>query len=503
MRRRAVHRVTELDLVLPLEAYARAFPRRSGAFLLDGAGGPEAAGLARTALFGGEPVLSFRASRTGERTSDGRVRARVQVGDVDVVVDDPLPLLRDLFAERTVEALEDVPLPLRAGAVGYVGYEAGQMLERLPCRERPRLHLPDIAFAFHDWVLGRCARTGRAWLSVVGRGETDAEASRRADATTKRLEEMLRRCAADAPRGAASSPPSPTLRTPAQIAELAAALGVRAGLSRAGYLEAVRKAKRHIEEGDAFEICLTNALEVPFAGDPFALWRDLRRANPSPFAAWLDFPEAAVVSSSPERFLSLGPGGVAESRPIKGTRPRGHDEAEDDQLARELAASEKDRAENTMIVDLVRNDLGRVCRFGSVEVTELCAIERYPSVHQMVSTVRGRLDEGKDAIDLLRACFPPGSMTGAPKIEAMSLLEALEPVERGVYSGALGFFDVSGTLDLSVVIRTAVVQGGRACFSVGGAVVADSSPEGEHDETLVKARALLEAIARVRGEASL
>jgi anthranilate/para-aminobenzoate synthase component I len=242
-------------------------------------------------------------------------------------------------------------------------------------------------------------------------------------------------------------------------------------------------------------------LEATFVHDAWELYRELRRANPAPFAAWLDLPEGAIASSSPERFVRLSAEGIAESRPIKGTRPRGKTREDDERIARELASSPKDRAENAMIVDLVRNDLGKVCRFGSVDVPELYAVERYPTVHQLVSTVRGELAKGRDAVDLLSACFPPGSMTGAPKIEAMTILEALEPVERGVYSGALGFIDASGTMDASVVIRSAVVAGGKVSVGVGGAIVADSDPAAEHAEALLKAKALANAIANVTSRA--
>ncbi|MCW5836146.1 MAG: aminodeoxychorismate synthase component I, partial [Labilithrix sp.] len=270
---------------------------------------------------------------------------------------------------------------------------------------------------------------------------------------------------------------------------------VDATLSTAEYVARVARAKRHIDAGDAFEICLTNALRAPLARrHAWALFDELRRSNPAPFAALLDLPEGAVVSSSPERFLSLDARGIAESRPIKGTRPRGATPADDARLARELATAEKDRAENAMIVDLVRNDLGRVCRFGTVEAPELFVVEPYATVHQLVSTVRGELDAGKGAIDLLRACFPPGSMTGAPKIEAMRILERLEPVERGVYSGALGWIDLGGAMDLSVVIRTVVLEDDVARFSVGGAIVADSDPADEHEETEHKAFALVRAL---------
>jgi anthranilate/para-aminobenzoate synthase component I len=242
-------------------------------------------------------------------------------------------------------------------------------------------------------------------------------------------------------------------------------------------------------------------LEGTFSHDAWELFRELRRANPAPFAAWLDLPEGAIASSSPERFVRLDARRIAESRPIKGTRARGRTEKDDERIARELASSPKDRAENAMIVDLVRNDLGKVCRFGSVETPELYAVERYPTVHQLVSTVRGELAKGRDAVDLLSACFPPGSMTGAPKIEAMTILEGLEPVERGVYSGALGFIDASGTMDASVVIRSAVVRDGKVSVGIGGAVVADSDPAAEHAEALLKAKALAEAIANVASRA--
>jgi aminodeoxychorismate synthase component I len=229
-------------------------------------------------------------------------------------------------------------------------------------------------------------------------------------------------------------------------------------------------------------------------GDPWELYAILREINPAPFAAWLQLPGFQVISASPERFLRLDDDRTAESRPIKGTRPRGADAAEDTRLRDDLANSIKDRAENVMIVDLVRNDLGRVAEIGSVEVPELQIIEQYATVFQMVSTIQARLRKDRDPFDLVRACFPGGSMTGAPKIEAMKIIDAIEPVKRGVYSGAIGYFDHSGLMDLSIVIRTIVCQDGRATFGVGGAIVADSDPAAEYQETLDKARALIAAI---------
>jgi aminodeoxychorismate synthase component I len=266
-------------------------------------------------------------------------------------------------------------------------------------------------------------------------------------------------------------------------------------MGREGFERAVGEILGEIAAGNVYQACLTHRLEVGFAGDPFELYRALRAASPVPFASYLELPEVSVVGASPERFLRVEPDGRVESRPIKGTRPRGRDPVEDGRLREELARSEKDRAENLMIVDLVRNDLGRVCAAGSVEVPGLFAIEDYASVFQMVSTVRGRLAPGRDALDLVRASFPPGSMTGAPKIAAIRLLDRLERGRRGIYSGAIGWLDARGGADLSVVIRTLVVRGSRALVQVGAGIVADSDPAAEWRESLDKARAPLEALA--------
>lgn len=506
MRPLAAHHILEpLELALPLSRYAPAFGRARGTFLLDGGGGPDDGMLSRFALLGSEPFRTFRATRTAERDARGRRRSRVVVSDrhgaIDAVVDDPLAVLRALLAETHVDpaVYRARPLPLLAGAVGYVGYEAGQMLERLPGEDRPRLPMPDVAFGFHSWVVGTSRLDGRSHLSVVGRGTNASEARRDAERTRDRVLAVLARVEQEAPPK--SDAAARAVRDDEDVQSLLDRAGLRASVSRDGYVRRVLQAKEHIARGDAFEICLTAMLEGSFAGDAWDVYRELRAQNPAPFAAWLDLPEGAIASSSPERFLRLGADRIAETRPIKGTRPRGRTAADDDRLARELATSEKDRAENAMIVDLARNDLGRICRYGSIAVPELYAVERYPTVHQLVSTVRGELAPGRDAIDLLRACFPPGSMTGAPKIEAMAILEELEPVERGVYSGALGFIEASGTMDASVVIRAAVAAGGRVSVGVGGAIVADSDPAAEHAEALLKGRAVVAAIAAVAARA--
>jgi aminodeoxychorismate synthase component I len=269
---------------------------------------------------------------------------------------------------------------------------------------------------------------------------------------------------------------------------------VTSSTDASGYAKAVDTILQEIGDGNVYQANFSQRLTIDAPVDPWQLYRALRVHNPAPFGAYLSAPDAAILSSSPERFLRLDDARHVESRPIKGTRPRGDDAIDDARLEAELAASEKDRAENLMILDLVRNDLGRVCAPGSIAVPERMRIEAYAAVFQMVSTVTGTLATGRDAFDLLRATFPPGSMTGAPKLAAIALLERLESVRRGVYAGALGYLDLRGGLDLSVVIRTIVWKQGRAHLHVGGGIVADSSPEAEYVESLDKARAPLRAL---------
>jgi para-aminobenzoate synthetase component 1 len=260
------------------------------------------------------------------------------------------------------------------------------------------------------------------------------------------------------------------------------------------YRRAFARVAAYIRDGDCYQVNLARRFAAPVAGHPWTLYRRLRRHNPGAHSAYVAFPGGAVLSSSPERFLRLRDG-VAETRPIKGTAPRGATPEEDARLAAGLAASAKDRAENVMIVDLLRNDLGRTCLPGSIHVPELFAVERYAAVHHLVSTVRGTLAPGEDALSLLRGCFPGGSITGAPKVRAMEIIEELEPHRRGVYCGAIGYLGVDGAMDTNIAIRTLVVSGGSVRFWSGGGIVADSDPQAELAETEHKAAALRRALA--------
>ncbi len=391
---------------------------------------------------------------------------------------DPYSLVRALRAERGRAHLTS-EIPFLCGAVGWFGHGAGRFAEDLPESLPDRDGLPDLRLMFGDVVAAHRPDDGLTWLATTGRGP-GPDAARRA---AEDLRDLWR------PRFEGYTPPHLTV-VPADPAPVA----VRADLSPDAYAAAVAAIQQDILAGRVFEVNMTQTLEIDLKADPWTLYRVLRETNPAPFAAFLRTPDAAVVSSSPERYLALDREGCAESRPIKGTRPRGADSEADTRLRAELEASAKDRAENVMIVDLVRNDLGRVCDTGSVRVPELCAVEGYATVWQMVSTVTGRLRNGFDALDLVRACHPPGSMTGAPKIEALKVIDERETCRRGVYAGGIGYLDDGGAMDLHVVIRTAVVQNGACRIGVGGAVTSDSAPMDEYLESQTKAAALIRAV---------
>jgi para-aminobenzoate synthetase component I len=282
--------------------------------------------------------------------------------------------------------------------------------------------------------------------------------------------------------------------------ESAGRLDLQSTFTRQGYLEAVTRVREYILAGDIFQANLSQRFQGTWESTPLDLYHRLRRRNPAPFAAYLGFNDVAVLSASPERFLRLD-GGHIETRPIKGTRPRGLGPMHDAALGRALAESRKDRAENVMIVDLLRNDLSRVCRPGTVRVPELFALEHHPTVHHLVSTVVGEIEPGAGAVELIRAAFPGGSITGAPKVRAMEIIAELEPTQRGVYCGSIGYLSATGAMDTSIVIRTYLLLNGQVYFQAGGGIVADSDPELEYRETLDKARGLIETLAESRESA--
>jgi para-aminobenzoate synthetase component 1 len=394
--------------------------------------------------------------------------------------EDPFAALADLIARHRIDPDDGLP-PLGPGAIGWLGYEAGRFADRMPAPLPEGLDLPDAAFGLYDCVAVFDAVERQAFVLSAGWPETEPAARRRRAAA--RAEDLATAIAA-AP---ALPPPDPAPR------------GVwRAEMPAEGYRGGVRRIRDWIAAGDIYQANLTQRFlaDLPDGLDPFTLHRRLRALSPAPFAAFLDFGAGRwIASASPERFLSVDPAGRVETRPIKGTRPRGTDPATDAALAAELQASEKDRAENLMIVDLLRNDLSRVCAVGSVRVPVLCGLESFPRVHHLVSVVEGRLAPGRGAIDLLRACFPGGSITGAPKIRAMEIIRTLEPARRGPYCGSIVHLGFDGSMDSSIVIRTLCGAGGLVAAQAGGGIVYDSDPDAEYDEAMVKVRPLLQALA--------
>ncbi|MGE0354266.1 MAG: aminodeoxychorismate synthase component I [Gemmatimonadales bacterium] len=406
---------------------------------------------------------------------------------------DPLLAARDMLGPPR-EPLPGIP-PFQGGFAGYIGYEYGGRLETLPT---PRFHealLPEVSLALYDWVLAWDQTSGRAWLISTGLPETGAEAARRAASRMLQVQDLIARGSARPP-GPVAVHSSEAPAFPVELPGLAAPADLRSTFTREGYQAAVRRVIDYIRAGDVFQVNLSQRFRAPAPRDPFEIYTGLRHINPAAASAYLDLGAAAIASASPERFLRLDPGTrMVETRPIKGTRPRGRTPAEDRALRDELSRSGKDRAENVMIVDLLRNDLSRVCDPGSIEVPDLLAIEEHPTVFHLVSTVTGRLGAGRDAVDLLQAAFPGGSITGAPKVRAMEIIAELEPVERGPYCGSIGYWSATGALDTSIVIRSLVFTGGWSYAQAGGGIVADSDPEQEYLETIDKARALLAALA--------
>jgi para-aminobenzoate synthetase component 1 len=394
---------------------------------------------------------------------------------------DPFAVARRLLGRLDPAPVDGPDGPrFLGGLVGFLGYDLGHALERLPSISFDDQGLPPLRLALHDWVVAWDRRTGEAWLG-----------GRVLDDDPRRLERRLDDVHARLTTGPGTdAPPEP--EDPQRF---------RSSLSRPAYEAGVAEVREHIARGDIYQANLTRRLEAPFDGDPWSLYRRLRTGDPSLFSAFLDVgpsPETgrqrALLSASPEPFLSVDRDGVVASDPIKGTRRRGRDRAEDRALARELLGSAKDRAENVMIVDVLRNDLGRVCEPGTVRVPRLCRLERTAAVQHLVSTVTGRLAAGRDAFDLLSASFPGGSITGAPKIRAMEILERLEPVRRGPYTGALGWIGADGAMQTSILIRTFVADGRRLTLHVGGGITWRSDPAAEWDETVAKARGPLGAI---------
>ena len=470
----------------PVESCAR-FRGMPHLLFLDSARDPER--LGRYSFLAADPAIVVHSKGARAWSLDTRTGAETPLAT------HALAAVRELLAPHQAEAIPGLP-PFQGGAAGYIAYDWGSVLERLPAPHYDDLAIPDVVFPIYDWVIAWDHLERRAWIISTGLPATGPEKSQYCSdrlalvrdrlATHYLSTEILSRF--DAGPGHAPS-------YPVSDAELPAHLDLRSSFTHRGYLDALTRVREYIIAGDIFQANLSQRFEAPLTEPPWALYKRLRGINPAPFAAFLEFGDVTIASASPERFLRLDTERQVEARPIKGTRPRGLYPAHDAALGRALQESAKDRAENLMIVDLMRNDLSRVSLPGSVHVPELFALERYATVHHLVSTVTGTLEPGRDAVDLVCATFPGGSITGAPKVRAMEIIAELEPSRRGVYCGSIGYISLTGVMDTSIVIRTYQVVHGRVYFSAGGGIVADSDPEQEYRETFDKARALIRALA--------
>jgi para-aminobenzoate synthetase component 1 len=358
--------------------------------------------------------------------------------------------------------VEDVPFV--GGAIGYLGYDLAHCLERLPSIAVDDIGMPEMAVGIYDWAVVVDHQLQQSWL--VGQG--------RDPATEQRWDELVE-LFSDLPEDKARHP----FRLNGEI---------ESNLTKQQYAAAFSRIKEYIHNGDCYQVNLAQRFSATATGDPWLAYRALRQINPAPFGSYLNLPDGQILGCSPERFLKVT-GDEVETKPIKGTRPRSSDPTTDRQLAEELANSAKDRSENLMIVDLLRNDLGRSCEPGSIHVPEMFAVESFATVHHLVSTIKGRLAADKDAVALLQGCFPGGSITGTPKVRAMEIIEELEPNRRGIYCGSIGYLGFDGSMDSSITIRTMLHRKGEIYFSVGGGIVADSVMADEYQETLDKAAA--------------
>ncbi len=474
-----VYDVFSADLLTPVSAYLRIAQGAQYSFLLESVEGGEK--IARYTFAGAHPEEVFRYAG-GACVLESRDRIVWEERD-------PISFLREHVERFRPVRLPGLP-PLVAGAIGYFSYDMVRLIERLPRRLRDEIGLYDAMLMFYHGLIAFDHVQHRLWIVrnvfTAGSGSLRAKynaAVREIKKTRRQLEEPV---SAERPKERSK-------------AKKRARLKVKSNFRRPEYLAAVRKAKGYIRAGDIFQVVLSQRFSVQTAAEPFEVYRQLRAINPSPYLFYLQMNDVSVVGSSPEMLVKVQ-GRDVFYRPIAGTRWRGKDEAEDQLLEREMLSSEKERAEHIMLVDLGRNDLGRVCDYGTIKPEKLLTVERYSHVMHLVSSLRGRLREDVDCFDALMACFPAGTVSGAPKVRAMEIIEELERTRRGIYAGGILYLDFAGNLDSCIALRTMVVKNGVAHVQAGGGIVADSTPAGEYQESVNKSMALLTALEAAHGK---
>jgi len=488
------------DTLTPVSAFQKI--GRGHSYLLESVEGQEK--IARFSFIGTEPSLILKsksdsveinvshpalslgsfgrnsASQRGERP-----RIYKCVGVKRYLADDPLKEIENIMSNFRAAEVKGLPR-FSGGLVGYMGYDIVRFFEDLPDKNADDLKIPDSVFMMADTLVIFDHSTHRVKIVVNAylaqcspRCGTRLEAQETYDKAIKKIEEVIKK-----------------LNAPGKKKKIKPASRnhkIESNFTKKGFEALVRKAKEYIRAGDIIQVVPSQRFHTRLGCEPFDVYRSLRSLNPSPYMYYLDFDELKIVGSSPELLVRCE-NGIVETRPIAGTRPRGRDESEDEKLEKELLADIKERAEHIMLVDLGRNDIGRVCKPGSVRVTDFMFIERYSHVMHIVSNCRGILDKDKNAFDVLRACFPAGTVSGAPKVRAMEIIDELENTRRGPYAGCIGYFSFSGNLDACITIRTLVIKGRKAYLQAGAGIVADSVPAKEFRETQNKARALIKAI---------
>ncbi len=462
--------IEEISLSKSAFGIYQLFSEEPYSFFLDSGMDPKK--LGRFSFIGIEPFLLFK-SKGSDIFVDCQGWKKHFRGN-------PFYILKDLLA-RYKSDFRSRDFPFWGGAVGWFSYDLKGHLEELPDISVCDLDIPDCALGFYDCVLIFDNLDKKTYISSSGFPELGRKRLLRAKARLENLKESL--------------------SLPLHLRDVEWSTsgtwnrykGLGSTFTKSQYIDTVLRAQEYIKKGDIYQVNLSQRFQKELTMHPFGLYSILRRINPAPFAAYLNFGNVKVLSASPERFIKVIDRNI-QTRPIKGTRPRGKNIAEDSLLKKQLTRSVKDRAENLMIIDLERNDLGRICEYGSIRVSEFMICEVYPTVFHLTSTIEGRLRKNKDAMDVLVNCFPGGSITGAPKIRSMEIIEELEPVKRAIYTGSIGYIGFNQDMDTSIVIRTFIIKDGKAYFNVGGGIVYDSDPEKEYEETLDKAKALVEAI---------
>jgi anthranilate synthase component 1 len=456
------------DLLTPVGAHLRIAHRAKYSFLLESVEGGE--NIARYTFAGANPDEVFRSRGNNcALESGGRIRRSTQ---------NPIEVLRQLSSRYKPVRVAGLP-PLIGGGIGYFAYDMVRLIENIPATAVDDLGLDDCVMMFYRGLVAFDHVRHRVWvIQNVFTGDRGT-LRQKYDAAAREIYRTRRKLEGPLPKTRAAKKRKP--------------LRVKSNFARAEYLAAVRQAKSYIRAGDIFQVVPSQRFSAEIDSDPFEIYRALRVVNPSPYLYYLKLDDVSVVGSSPEMLVKVQNGKVSY-RPIAGTVPRGKSESEDDAFEKSLLADPKERAEHIMLVDLGRNDLGRVCEYGSVMVERLMFVERYSHVMHLVSSLSGKLRGELDCFDALMACFPAGTVSGAPKIRAMEIIDELEPTRRGIYAGAILYLDFSGNLDSCIALRTLVAKNGRAYIQAGGGVVADSVPEREYQETVNKARAIVSAL---------